>query len=265
MTRFLSLIVFLAMLLPAISNADVEWPGGAEVAVALTYDDALDSQLDHALPALEARGFKGTFYVTVGSGSMVSRLPEWRHVAELGHELGNHSIYHPCSAQGPDRAWVEPWNDLDHKPVARLRRELEIANAFLYAVDGKTRRSYAATCYDKFAAGEFYWPEVADLFGGFRDLDDGMAEDAWVYWGPSDPETSGADLVRFVTDNEGSGHLVVFVFHGVGGDHLSVTPAAHAELLDFLAARPDRYWVDTYLNIVDHVASQNDDGEIAAP
>ena len=32
------------------------WPGGAQAAVSLGYDDGLDSQLDHVVPALNKRG-----------------------------------------------------------------------------------------------------------------------------------------------------------------------------------------------------------------
>ena len=40
------------------------------------------------------------------------------------------------------------------------------------------------------------------------------------------------------------------LFHGVGGDHLAVATAEHNKLLDYLLANKDRYWVDTYRNIV---------------
>jgi peptidoglycan/xylan/chitin deacetylase (PgdA/CDA1 family) len=40
-----------------------EWPGGRQVAVVLTYDDALSSHLGIAIPALDAAGLKGTFFL----------------------------------------------------------------------------------------------------------------------------------------------------------------------------------------------------------
>ena len=45
-------------------------------------------------------------------------------------------------------------------------------------------------------------------------------------------------------------------FHGIGGDYLSVSAEAHEVLLRHLAAHPDRYWVATFLNIMDHVSSR---------
>jgi len=252
----LTVLAITAVLPTTVSAGAVEWPNGARTAVSLSYDDALASQLDNAVPALDAHGLKATFYLTVGSEAMRERLDDWRTLAAHGHELGNHTVYHPCSAVGPDRAWVEPWNDLDKLSIPRLRREIMIANTFLEAVDGQTQRTYAATCYDPLAGGEEYWPAIQDLFLGLRDLGHGMSAEDKIIWGPSDPQTSGADLIRFITDNTADGRLLGIVFHGVGGDHLWVTPGAHRELVDFLAAHPDVYWVDTYRNIISVVRSQ---------
>ncbi|MDR3512384.1 MAG: polysaccharide deacetylase family protein [Caulobacteraceae bacterium] len=70
------------------------WPGGARAAVSLTYDDGLDSQLDHAVPALDARGLKATFFLT--EENMQARLRDWQAVAAEGHEIGDHTVSHPC-------------------------------------------------------------------------------------------------------------------------------------------------------------------------
>src|SRR6185437_9409438 len=55
------------------------WPDGARAAVSLTYDDGLDSQLDHALPALEAAGLKATFFLT--HENVGARTPDWVRAA----------------------------------------------------------------------------------------------------------------------------------------------------------------------------------------
>ena len=39
------------------------WFGGRNCAVSLTFDDGMDSHLDVVVPALDARGMAGTFYV----------------------------------------------------------------------------------------------------------------------------------------------------------------------------------------------------------
>jgi hypothetical protein len=50
--------------------------------------------------------------------------------------------------------------------------------------------------------------------------------------------------------------MVNFTFHGIGGDHLVTSVAAHNELVQYLAKHKDIYWTDTFLNIMKHVKTQ---------
>lgn len=62
--------------------------------MSLTYDDGLNSQLDNAIPALDHRGLKGTFFLT--EENMEPRLEHWRAAARAGHEIGDHTVHHLC-------------------------------------------------------------------------------------------------------------------------------------------------------------------------
>ena len=64
------------------------WPQGKTAAIVLTYDDAMSSQLDIAVPQLAAAGLKGTFFLSGGMAPDYMR--RWREVQRAGHELGNH-------------------------------------------------------------------------------------------------------------------------------------------------------------------------------
>src|SRR3546814_10960390 len=63
---------------------------------------------------------------------------------------------------------------------------------------------------------------------------------------------TGAQLIALVEEAGRRGTMVNFTFHGIGGDHLSVSTAAHAELLDYLSRHRDAYWVDTLIAITSH-------------
>ena len=65
MTIRVSFLVLLLALLGAPAQAQMAWPKGKVAAIVLTYDDALRSQLDFAIPQLDAAGFKGTFFLDV--------------------------------------------------------------------------------------------------------------------------------------------------------------------------------------------------------
>jgi peptidoglycan/xylan/chitin deacetylase (PgdA/CDA1 family) len=62
--------------------------------VALTFDIEIDERtLYSILDILEARGLKGTFFVT---GRWVTAYPDAaRRIVADGHEIGNHSLTHP--------------------------------------------------------------------------------------------------------------------------------------------------------------------------
>ena len=53
-----------------------------------------------------------------------------------------------------------------------------------------------------------------------------------------------------------AGTMVNITFHGVGGDHLSVSREAHEELLRYLASHRDIYWTDTFIHIMQYVRKQ---------
>src|SRR3546814_15785601 len=55
---------------------------------------------------------------------------------------------------------------------------------------------------------------------------------------------TGAQLIALVEEAGRRGTMVNFTFHGIGGDPLSVSTAAHAELLDSLSRPRDEDWVD---------------------
>src|SRR5262245_27011020 len=108
-----------------------EWPKGKLAAIVLTYDDAMVSQLDNAVPQLASAGFKGTFFLAGGMAPDYMR--RWRDVQRAGHELGNHSVFHPCpKAILPDR----PHYYTEDYDVPRMLIEIAVMNSVLYGIDG---------------------------------------------------------------------------------------------------------------------------------
>jgi len=74
------------------------WPHGAVAAVSLSYDDGLDSQIAYAAPALDSAGLKATFFLT--KDNVGPALGDWRRLARSGHEIGDHTVSHPCAIGG---------------------------------------------------------------------------------------------------------------------------------------------------------------------
>ena len=56
---------------------------GKKCAVSLTYDDALNIDLDKVIPALDSVKLKGTFYLIASSKAFTNRLKEWKVAANF--------------------------------------------------------------------------------------------------------------------------------------------------------------------------------------
>ncbi|MDO3380983.1 polysaccharide deacetylase family protein [Gilvimarinus algae] len=238
----------------AASSATITWPNGQKAAVSLSYDDALNSQLDNAIPALEQHNLRGSFYLTLASDVVSARLGEWRTAAANGHELGNHTLYHPCSKSQPGTDWVLPFNDMDKRTRAQMRAEVMLANGYLLAIDGQQERTFTPPCGHTETSDGNYLPDVRDLFISIKGAETSLPKGFSSLALPDGQ--SGKELIDFVKREAKDGGLIQIIFHGIGGDHLAVSSEAHAELLTFLDANRDIYWTDTYRTIMRHVNAQ---------
>lgn len=245
---FISLFSFLFNVYSQNMVNEFVWPGGQKIAISLSYDDSLNSQLDNAIPALNKYNFKASFYVLPNSSVMNERLEEWKIIAKDGHELGNHSIYHPCRASLPNREWVLPHHDLDNYSVTQMIEEVTTANTFLKAIDGHTERTFTPPCDDSLAGGKDYINKVREHFIAIKGAE--FKPGFSVLLAPV--ATTGKELVEYIKTVPTGISLINIVFHGIGGDYLSVSSEAHMELLKFLSDNEKTFYVDTYINIAKH-------------
>jgi peptidoglycan/xylan/chitin deacetylase (PgdA/CDA1 family) len=72
------------------------WRDQKAGAVSLTFDDGWSVQLSFAIPNLDARGFKGTFFLITGTNDTnnIADWNPWVAAANSGHELGSHTVTH---------------------------------------------------------------------------------------------------------------------------------------------------------------------------
>lgn len=257
MQRFAPVVALVSLAgLTASAQAKTVWPNGTKAAVVLTYDDALTSQLDHAVPALDAAGFKGTFFLTDLAGKDTAR---WRALAHGGHELGNHTDRHPCSSAG---ASGDAQHTSDSYTVAAMLNEIARQNAVLTELDGRDRHGFALPCGESKAGGRDYLEDLrqAKLVTYVRgvvttpeDLSaDVSKQDLFRVPSRSFAEgTTSTQLIDLVKQAEAGHGWAVFLFHGVGGDYLQVSDAAHREFVSWLAAHRKEVWVATLQQALD--------------
>ncbi len=65
---------------------------------------------------------------------------------------------------------------------------------------------------------------------------------------------TGQQLIELVKQAVNEGKLLVFLFHGVGGEHsLDVSLEAHRTLLRYLKENEKDIYIDTMLGVTEHV------------
>ena len=252
----LSLLVF-CLLATARAQQNAGWHGKT-AAVVLTYDDALEVDLDNAAPALDSLGLKATFYLSGYSGTLHTRVKDWRAIAANGHELGNHTLFHPCTGSLPGRDFVTADYDLNNYSVKRMTDEITMTNAFLKAIDGNTKRTFAYPCGDSKIHDTEYLLPVQDQFVAARgvqawmhgvDLKDMYNIGCYVVNGQS-----GSQLIDLVKEAVQQQRLLVLLFHGVGGGHsLNVSLQAHRELLQYLKQHETDIWIAPMIQVADYI------------
>jgi peptidoglycan/xylan/chitin deacetylase (PgdA/CDA1 family) len=229
-----------------VADPKFAWPEGRRAAITLTYDDAIPvSDLDVAVPQLDKAGLKGTFFL-MGKAMRPEDAPRWHAAAAAGHELGNHTVNHPC-LRGTFDMPVQ-YNSESYS-VDVLLAEIRTMNTLLTALDGRKEHAFATPCGQTTAGGQDYLaPLIASGMATFIRDAATMPSSAHgpKVLGEGFVGTSGADMIAWVRKVEDAGGLGVIVFHGVGGDYLSVSAEAHRQLLDYLAAHRDRIWTTTY-------------------
>ncbi|MDE2379675.1 polysaccharide deacetylase family protein [Bradyrhizobium sp.] len=226
--------------------------------MSLTFDDALPVHHELAGPALEARGLRGSFYLHIATAPSRDPLP-WRALAARGHELGNHTLFHPCRGR-PGWDWLDPAFDLRRYTPLRFQQEVRVANAFLTLIDGRPERTFACTCYDTHLGQGRNRAAIAELIRSDFVAARGRRTDKPITV-TADLDLMNLDcleadglplaaLVDAVDETRDRGGWLIAVFHGIGSGthHLFSEPTTLNALLDHLAAARD-VWVAPLIEI----------------
>jgi sialate O-acetylesterase len=136
--------------------------------------------------------------------------------------------------------------------------EIEMANVMLNIIDGKTKRTFAYPCGEKMAGDSSYVPYIKNFFVGARSVDEVSQKiteiDLFDIGSYMINGQTGDQLISLVEEALNRNALIVFLFHGVGGEHsLDVSLNAHNKLLHFLKLNDEKIWVAPLVEIADYI------------
>jgi len=207
--------------------------GDRQAAVSLTFDDALPSHIESAIPALDRYGLKGTFFLLLSNirPESASNWEAWRVVVSNGHEVGSHGFTHPMLTQVRDPASleyeiVESAKEIETRLGVRPTSFAYPSSDFNHEVSQVVRRVYAFDRADCRVWGGTGF-EVKD---GIKHVEQALRRKDWFYC----------------------------MLHGVGENTWGpIDPAIFDGLIAYLAGKSDTVWTDTYSRISAYVTKRN--------
>lgn len=169
-----ALFLFLALATADIAFAQspgtFTWPEGKQMALSLTFDDARASQPAKGIPLLDEYGIKATFYLVPGTAK--NQLEGWKKAVACGHEIGNHTVNHPCSGNFD---WSRQ-KAIEEYSLDKMKTELVDASEQIYQLLGVRPQVFAYPCGQTYVGRgentESYVPLVAELFTSGRTWQD---------------------------------------------------------------------------------------------
>ncbi len=239
------------------------WPDGKRAAISLSFDDARASQPEIGRDLFRKLGAKATFYVN--PPAMEDHLTGWQDILADGHEIGNHTMYHPCTG---NFGWSRE-KALENYNLATMRQELLAANQRVYEMLGVIPVSFAYTCGHTFvgrgADHQSFVPLVAELFESGR---------GWLSETANDPQFVDLALLQGVSmDNkdfeEGirplvddaieQGRWLVLGGHEIGTEGAQTTRVDMLEdLIAYVRQHEDELWLAPVGEIAAYVREQRE-------
>ena len=143
--------------------------------------------------------------------------------------------------------------------VERMVDEIKINNTLLEALDNKKKRTFAYTCGDFTVNGENTFIEyLKDDVIGARAVRPQMhtINEIDLYNLDSYPIVgeTGEELITLVKQAIEKKALLIFLFHGVGGEHaMDVSLPAHRKLLEYLKANETEVWTAPMIDVIHNI------------
>ncbi len=239
------------------SNRSFRWPEGKRAAISLSFDDGRLSQVDTGLDLFRRLGIKVTFFLE--GDTIKQRLVGWKQAVADGHEIGNHTMTHPCTANYA----FSLNNALESYSLQLMAAQMDAANTQIQKLLGVTPKTFAYPCGQKFVGRGIdvrsYVPLVAERFlvgRGFLDEspNDPSVCDLSQAMGTVFDDMDFAQMKIIVDKAAKEGRWVIFVGHEIGerGDHITDVKALE-ELSSYLKDPANMIWLGTVEEIGQYI------------
>jgi len=249
------------------------WAQNKNAAACITFDDNCPGQFDYALPQLNQRNLKATFFIITG-GSQCG-LVNWAKVDSAhtdGHEIGSHSVTH-IQMTNSDSLTIE--NELGNSYQTLRQRyypqgwKMTIAYPFgrgggSSAQDKKIRRLAEKYYYGGRSAGI-----GASGFTGYNDYTNPFYNSFYLQlgtyvMGPGNLPTA-ARLSEILDSTIKKGGLFTGLYHGIENGGFNNLPiSTFQEHLDSMVARKKNVWITPFGSAIKYHTERRAEPKLAA-
>jgi hypothetical protein len=244
-------------------KSEFQWPEGKVMALSLTFDDARLSQADKGIPLLDSFGVKATFFIS--PDNLLKRIDSWKEALKNGHEIGNHTVVHPCSG---NFEWSRH-KALEDYTLETMVNELDSASEFIEKNLGVWPVSFAYTCGQTFIGRgvntQSFIPVISLFFESGR---------GWRNEGANDPVfcdmanltaieldgKSAEEAIQLIDSARSKGQWLILAGHEMdkGGNQTSLLSTIEA-ICRYASDPSNGIWIDTVHNIAAYI--RNERGE----
>ena len=209
-----------------------KWKDDKDCAFILMFDDNSSTHVKNVIPELSKRGYTGTFYICPGTGHYKVNKKFWEEtVVKGGFELANHTLSHKGGAT--EKA-VLLEIDACTEAIRQMTPQMPWPRLLSWGKPGGLKQGM--------------WP-----IGEKEEYKKMLVEKNLVLR----PDFGGrGGNIAFKTGPQMIAHLdkaiknkamECIIFHGVGGDWISVSFEAFKELLDGIQKRQDKVWLTQHV------------------
>jgi peptidoglycan/xylan/chitin deacetylase (PgdA/CDA1 family) len=260
MNRICLAIGCLVALMATLHSQSFQWPEGKRAAVSLSFDDGRVSQVDTGLALLKKANVKVTFYVT--PGAVEKRLDGWKQAVADGHEIGSHSLTHPCTGNYT----FSSQNALEEFDLPKMAAQLDEATDRIHKLLGVKPATFAYPCGLKFVGRgrevKSYVPLIAERFLVGRGYLDEFANapavtDLAQAMGTPLDDLEFPQMKTIVDSATKEGRWIIFAGHDFGERRRQTTDTKALEMLiGYLKDPANGVWLGTVAEIGAYVKKQ---------
>jgi len=211
----------------------IPW-NGYKGALSLTYDDGDPIHLDVAIPEMNKRGLRGTFYLISGK---MSRIEDWKTAVASGQEIGNHTVTHRHTSElKPEDEKNEVVDAKETLQTALGVPVLTLAYPFVEISPGLKKWVEAENFSARGGGGAPYL--TPDMDPDWYNIPSQVTMTAYAYETYKD----------WVDQDLAAGAWTVLMIHAIEGSnwYQPITKKTYLQLLDYLVQNKKDLWVAPY-------------------